>query len=113
MIFVCLVTLHDHLIRALGDFMVTSPSVSVTMLLSGSHRHCGSGYIMTLVCHVISQENSIKGSCDFMDGTPSSLTLSLQPVKSGGNSHCGSGDVFSCCRKFQMLTLQSAISVYL
>ena len=62
---------------------------------------------MTLVCHVISQEHLIKGSCDFMDGTPSSLTVSHQPIKSDGNSHCGSGDVLvavetSRCYRFNL-----------
>ena len=30
------------------------------------HRHCDSGDIMILACHVISQNRVIKGSCDFM-----------------------------------------------
>ena len=30
----------------------------------GGHRHCGSGDIMILVCHVILQGHMIKESCD-------------------------------------------------
>ena len=32
------------------------------------HRHCGSGNIMALVHHVISQDHVIKHSCDYMAG---------------------------------------------
>ena len=32
----------------------------------GNRRHWGSGDIMVLVCHVISQGHLIKGSCDLM-----------------------------------------------
>ena len=32
----------------------------------GDHRHCGSGEIMVLVSHVISQDLVIEGSSDFM-----------------------------------------------
>ena len=35
------------------------------------HSHFGSGVIMILVCHLISQDHMIKGSEDFMGGTPS------------------------------------------
>ena len=31
----------------------------------GSHRHCVSGYSMTLVCHVFSQDHVIIWLCDF------------------------------------------------
>ena len=31
----------------------------------GGQGHCGSGNIMILVCHVILQDDAIKGSCDF------------------------------------------------
>ena len=37
----------------------------------GDHRHCVSGYIMILVCHVTSQDHLIKGSCEFMGRSPS------------------------------------------
>ena len=32
----------------------------------GGHRHCDSGDIMILVCHVILQDNVIKRSYDFI-----------------------------------------------
>ena len=35
------------------------------------HSYSGSGVIMILVCHVISQDHVIKGPCDFMGGRPS------------------------------------------
>ena len=36
-----------------------------------SHSHSGSAYIMFLDCHVISQDHVVKGSFDFMGGSPS------------------------------------------
>ena len=35
------------------------------------HRTCGSGDIVVLVYHMISQDQVIKGSCDFMGGSRS------------------------------------------
>ena len=37
----------------------------------GGHRHCDSGDIIVLVCHVISQEYVIKRSRDFNCSNPS------------------------------------------
>ena len=37
----------------------------------GDHSHSGGGIKMIIVCHVILQEYVIKGSCDFMGGSPS------------------------------------------
>ena len=34
----------------------------------GGYRHCCSGDIIILVCHVISQDHLIKGLCDFIGG---------------------------------------------
>ena len=34
----------------------------------GGHSHSGSGVIMNLVCHLILQDNMIKGACDCMGG---------------------------------------------
>ena len=34
------------------------------------HRHCGSGDMMVLVCHVILQDHVVKGYCDFMARSP-------------------------------------------
>ena len=30
------------------------------------HRHCGSGDVMFLTCHVTSRDHVFKGLCDFM-----------------------------------------------
>ena len=32
----------------------------------GGHKHSGSRYVMVLVCHVILEDQVIKGSCNFM-----------------------------------------------
>ena len=37
----------------------------------GGHSSSDSGVIGNLVCHVILQDNLVKGSCDFMGGSPS------------------------------------------
>ena len=34
--------------------------------------NCGSGDVVTLVCHLILQDHMIKGSCDFIGRSPSS-----------------------------------------
>ena len=36
----------------------------------GDHRHCVSGGLMVLVCHMILKEHKIKGSCDLMGRGP-------------------------------------------
>ena len=46
---------------------------------------------MVLVFHVVSQEHVIKGSYDFMAGSPS--WLSHHPVKLGGLRYCVRGDI--------------------
>ena len=55
--------------------------------------NCGSGDIMVLVCHLTSQYHLIKGSCEFMDGTPTPPHHKPHPVKLDGHRHCGSGDI--------------------
>ena len=37
----------------------------------GGHRACGDGDVMILVCHMISEDHVIKGSCDFVAWSPS------------------------------------------
>ena len=37
----------------------------------GGHILCCSENIMVKICHVITQNHKIKGSCDFMGGSPS------------------------------------------
>ena len=72
MVFICQVTLQDQVIKVLNDFMDGSP-LRLVNILPGSvgHRHCGSGYIIVLVCHVISQDHVIKGSCDLITSSSS------------------------------------------
>ena len=43
----------------------------------GGHRRCGSGDQNDLVCHVISQDHMIKGSCDF---TGHSMHWGINPL---------------------------------
>ena len=52
MVLVCHVTLQDHVIKALYDFMIKIKIYHHPNKLGG-HRHCGTGDIMVLVCHVI------------------------------------------------------------
>ena len=88
MVFICHVTLRDHVIKALFDvYGLERLKISHHTNKFGVHRHCGSGDIMVLVCHVISQDHVIKGSCDFMGGSP---TVSPHPAKFGSHRHCGS-----------------------
>ena len=44
----------------------------------GGHRQCGSGDIMVLVCHVISQDHLINGSYDFVGRSTSKQVTTLQ-----------------------------------
>ena len=37
----------------------------------GGHSHSGSGVIRNLVCHVVLQDDVVKGSCDYIGGSPS------------------------------------------
>ena len=46
-------------------------SGNITLLYFGGHRHSDSRDIMVLVCHVISKDQVIKGSYDFMSGNHS------------------------------------------
>ena len=64
MVFVCRVTLQDHVIKALNAFMVRSPSQHTTRF--GGHRYFGSGDIMISVYHVTFQDHVIRALYDFM-----------------------------------------------
>ena len=44
----------------------------------GGHRYCGSGDIIVLACHVITQDHMIKQSCDLMGGSPLLFRLALE-----------------------------------
>ena len=85
---ICHVTSQEQTTEGLSDVMCRSCSFYVTNLPSlltidivvleisnyfvmqvakfGGHRHCGTGDILNLVCHVILQDQEIKGSCNFM-----------------------------------------------
>ena len=47
MVFDCLTTLQDHVIKTVNDFMVKNASSYVTTF--GGHRHCDSRGIIALV----------------------------------------------------------------
>ena len=40
-------------------------------------RHCGSGVTVVLICHVISQDHVMKGSCDFIGRKKVTILSSL------------------------------------
>ena len=58
------------MIKGPFDFMTWSPSSLVTILASVVVINTDSGDIMSLVCHVISEDYVIKGSCDFVGSIP-------------------------------------------
>ena len=68
MIFVCHVTLQDHVIKVINDFMVRSLSKYVTEI--GSHRHSGSRD-MIFVCHMTLQGHLIRALHNFTIRSPS------------------------------------------
>ena len=57
----------------------------------GDNRHYCSGDIMYEICHVISEDHVINGSCDFLWWE--SFIERHHPTKFGGHRHCGSGDI--------------------
>ena len=61
MIFICHMTLQDHVTRALCNFKISHHSTKFC-----DHRHCDRVDIMVLAYHMISQDHAIKVSCDFM-----------------------------------------------
>ena len=56
----------------------------------GGHKHCGSGDIILLVCHAISQDHTTKGLSNY---GWKSLKESHHPAKFGDHRHCDSGDI--------------------
>ena len=54
-------TLQDHVIKALYDFMIRSLSRYIIILASLVVKDSGNGDKMVLVCHVILQDHVIKG----------------------------------------------------
>ena len=55
---------HDGIVMLLYE--QEPMKISYHLAKFGSHRHFGSEDITFLVCHVILQDHTIKGSCDFM-----------------------------------------------
>ena len=49
--------------------------------------HCSSGHTVILGCHMISQDDMSKGSCDF----------SYHPAMFGSHGHCNSEDIILVC----------------
>ena len=43
--------------------------VSYHLTKLGGYKHCGSGNIMVLICHMTSQDHVIQWLCDFMGGS--------------------------------------------
>ena len=56
----------------------------------GADRNWISGDIMSLIYHMILQDQVIKGSCDF---EWEAIMVSHQPAKFMSQLHCGSGDI--------------------
>ena len=54
----------------MGPYGKEPLKVSHHPALFRGHRHCGSGDIMVLDCHVILQDHKNKGSSDFKDKSP-------------------------------------------
>ena len=54
-----------------GDMVLVCHVISHHSAKFGGYRHCGSGNIMVLVSHMISQDHVIKEACDFMGRSPS------------------------------------------
>ena len=73
MVSFCHVTLQDHMIRSSLSCLYGYKPLKVCHhpTTFGGHRQYGSGDVMVLVCHVISQENVMKRSYDFIGRTPS------------------------------------------
>ena len=55
------------------------------------HRHCGSGDIIFLICHVISQDQIVKGSCDFKKQEP--VKVGCHPDKFDSHRYSDNGDI--------------------
>ena len=55
--------------------------VSHTLTKFGGHKHHCSGYIMLLVCYVISQDHATKGPSKFMRRSPLELVTILPRSK--------------------------------
>ena len=54
-------------------FTLSSPTVKFSGV-----KHCGSG-AQLFICHVMLQDQMIKGSCNFMNGSPSQKATPSPP----------------------------------
>ena len=79
--------LHHQSLKWLYD-EESPPNVNHDPTKFGGHRHCSSGEIIVLVCHVILQGDVIKVSFDFIGRDHQS---ELTPPTFGNYSHSGSG----------------------
>ena len=52
----------------------------------GHHKNCGSGDMMFLICHVISQGNLTQGPCDFTGWSPLRKVPSLPSLAGVGTA---------------------------
>ena len=75
-------------LRAMWIYEKKLLKVSPQPVTFGDHRHCVSGEIVVLVWHVISQDNVIKRSNDFMGISPS--RFSYHSAKFGGHKRSSS-----------------------
>ena len=90
-------TLQDHVIKVLFDFYGLEPlkishhptkfndhsrmiKASYHPAKFGGYSYSASRVIMVLVCHVILQCHIIKGSCDFIGGSPSWYVTTLSSL---------------------------------
>ena len=64
-------------LRAMRIYEKKLLKVSPQPVTFGGHKHCVGGEIVVLVWHVISQDNVIKRSNDFMGISPSRLATIL------------------------------------
>lgn len=65
----------------------------------GGHEHCGSGDVMFLIFHMISQDHVPQEPWDFLGRSPK---VSHHHASIEGHRHCGSGDVMALV--FQMIS---------
>ena len=79
MILVCYVSCKDTWSK---DHAIMKRSYPLSQHLAKfvGHRPCDSGYKIVLVCHVTSQDHTIKRSYDFMGKSHSKLATTLQSL---------------------------------
>ena len=84
---ICHVNLQDEVIKGPVTSWKKASMVHPRRAKFGSHRHFGSGYMVILICYMISQDHVIILSCENMG-------RSRHPVKFFGHRHCVSVDMF-------------------